>query len=134
MRKHRSLTAISTAVVLMIAPFVGNVVVAPAASAATITTPGPIHLGDTVSGELTVATGFDDYTFSLPAPGALAYFHPTDHTCNCKWALTGPNGTVFSQALSSGDIDASSLPAGSYALRVSGNGTDVGTYSFDLTA
>jgi hypothetical protein len=68
MRKHRSLTAISSAVLLTVAPFVGDVVRAPAAAA--VTSPGAIQLGDHVSGELTVATGFDEYTLALSAPGA----------------------------------------------------------------
>src|SRR4051812_7452589 len=97
MRGCRSLTAAVAALMLAAAPFVVDVVSAPAAGAANITAPGPIHLGDSVSGTITDPAVADQYTFSVAAAGARAYLRPVDNNCQCVWSLTGPTGTVFSQ-------------------------------------
>jgi hypothetical protein len=131
MRRFRTLPAIVSALALVLAPLVSAAINAPSASAANITAPGVIHLGDSVSGLMSDASASDQYTFSVTAPNSRAYFVRTGNACSCTWSLAGPNGTVFSQSWT--DVGPTPLVVGAYVLTVTGDGTNTGTYSFDTS-
>jgi hypothetical protein len=88
------------ALMLVLTPLAGGLASIPTAGAANVTAPGPIHVGDTVSGSLAAASSHNQYSLFVNAPGASVYLQATGGTCDCTWALTGPNGSVFSQGFS----------------------------------
>src|SRR5205085_10591452 len=94
-------------------------------SAATIAAPGPIAIGDTVTGN--IAPGqIDVYSLFVSSAGANIVLGVSDDGCDCQWSLTGPNGTEFDQALAS--FGPRWLAPGEYFLSVSTSGA--GTYQF----
>jgi N-acetylglucosamine-6-sulfatase len=98
-------------------------------SAASIHAPGPIAVGDTVSGDATPGA-IDSYPLFVTSGGANIVVGVSDDSCGCRWELTGPNGVVFDGALA--DFGPEWLAGGAYTLAVS---TDTaGTYRFAVTA
>ena len=98
-------------------------------SAATVTAPGPVAIGDTVTGNTTV-DAVDAYPLFVPSPGATIVLRVAVDACECEWALTGPNGNVFDQGL--GDFGPRWLASGDYMLTV--NSFASGSYQFDVLA
>jgi hypothetical protein len=98
-------------------------------SAATIASPGPIAIGDTVSGNV-AAGGLDTYSLFVSSAGATIVLRVSDDSCDCRWSLTGPNGTVFDQALA--DLGPRWLAPGAYSLAVTS--TSGGTYQFNVVS
>src|SRR5262249_38359298 len=97
----------------------------------------PLTIGDTVSGDISVAGEVDRYTFTLDGPRTLSF--DALSKSGVQWSLSGPDGFEVQNAnifLSDGSLDgvfAQSplrLDAGSYQLTVTGGGVD--SYSFRL--
>jgi len=98
-------------------------------SAATIAAPGPIAIGDSVSGTAAPG-GVDTYSLFVPAAGATVVLAVSDDTCGCQWSLTGLNGTVFNQALA--DFGPRWLAPGDYSLAVTSAAG--GSYRFNVVS
>src|SRR5262249_29489040 len=112
------------------ADVLGNVPIIPPPSA-------PLTIGDTVSGDISVAGEVDRYTFTLNGPRTLSF----DALSNSgvQWSLSGPDGFEVQNAnvfLADGHFDGAfaqsplRLDAGSYQLTVTGGGVE--SYSFRL--
>ena len=98
-------------------------------SATTIAAPGPIAIGDTVTGNVS-AGAVDTYSLFVSSAGATVVLGVSDNSCNCRWSLTGPNGAVFDQALAS--VGPRWLAPGDYSLVV--RSTAAGSYRFDVVS
>ena len=105
----------------------------------------PVAIGDTVSdgvptageGNIESVGAIDEYTFTIPSGGERVHLSASDDTCGCQWSLRSADGSLASgfaaQAL--GTVVAPTwLPAGTYALTVTGESTDTGTYSFSISS
>ena len=102
----------------------------------TVTT--ALTLGARVDGTIAVPSETDAYTFTLAAPGQLAFDSLTPSNA-ILWSLTGPDGTVVNRrgfgSSDSGNIGGSTvleLPAGTYTLAVQGDSASTGAYAFRL--
>jgi N-acetylglucosamine-6-sulfatase len=97
-------------------------------SAATVAKPGPITIGDIVSGNATLGV-IDKYPLFVAADGATVVVRAIEDSCGCTWSLTGPNGPVFDESLA--DRAPQWLAGGEYTLAVTA--TVPGPYRFQLT-
>jgi hypothetical protein len=99
-----------------------------------------ITLGAAVSGTLSAAGEVDDYVFAVGGPTRLYFdsFAPSN-SGEFHWSLLGPRGTeiadrstYYSDSYEFGNANpVIDVPlAGSYQLRVRGNGNTTGNYSF----
>src|SRR6185436_4049461 len=98
-------------------------------SATTIAAPGPIAIGDTVTGNVT-AGAVDTYSLFVSSTGATVVLGVSDNSCDCRWSLSGPNGAVFDQALAS--FGPRWLAPGDHSLVV--RSTTAGSYRFDVVS
>ncbi len=99
------------------------------AGAATVTTPGPVHLGDIVQGQLAVPGAQDQYSLLVTAPGARAAFTVSDDACGCAWSLASHSGSVFTTSSLSNEGPFWLAP-GAYVFTIVDGAP--GTYSFRL--
>ena len=99
------------------------------ASAAVITAPGPIAIGDTVTGDV-FAGEVDTYSLFVSSAGATVVLRVSGNACDCQWSLSGPNGTVFDQAAAG--FGPAWLAPGDYSLVVTS--TAAGSYAFDVVS
>jgi hypothetical protein len=98
-----------------------------------VDTTAAMTLGSTVSGTLTQPGQTADYTFSLANPAQLYFAAISPQNGNFYWTLTGPSGVVVSNTYLYEPYNRElSLPAGNYALRISGNGAAIGAFSFRM--
>ena len=95
-RRRRPRGVVLTALCLVIASSIGTLSTAGPAAAATVTAPGPIQIGDNVTGQLAQPGSQDQYSLLVKAPGASIALQITDNTCDCSFALSGRVGTVIS--------------------------------------
>ncbi len=97
----------------------------------------PLTLGAVVTGALSVPGQVDEYGFTL-AERALVTFDSLTASSVLSWTLTGPGGVVVNgrrfdlSDSTDQSVPTLDLPAGSYALKVDGSGTAVGSYAFRL--
>jgi len=128
-RRRRPLWVVLTALCLVVAPSIGAISTAPA-GAATVSAPGPIQIGDNVTGQLAQPGSQDQYSLLVKAPGVSMALQITDNTCDCTYALSGRVGTVIASTQS--DVGATWLPSGSYTLTVTDGAP--GPYAFKVWA
>ena len=93
----------------------------------------PISIGQTISGAISAPGQYADYTFA-GSPGDIVEPHALG-VCvtGLSWQLLGPDGGLVDFAPACRDIDATTLKAsGMYTIRLLGDRTSVGAYSFVL--
>src|SRR5262249_39120882 len=88
----------------------------------------PLGLAAVTSGSTAAAGEVDRFSFTL-ASDTLVAFDSLTNSNTLQWALSGPDGTRFSNAALSQD-QLKDLVAGAYVLSVSGVGSATGSYSF----
>ena len=118
-----------TALCLLVAPMLSGITTAPPAGAATVTSPGPIQIGDNVTGQLAASLSQDQYSLLVKAPGASVALQITDNSCACSWVVSGRTGNLIGSTQT--NVGATWLPAGSYTVTVT-DGTP-GPYAFTLS-
>ena len=93
----------------------------------------PISIGQTISGAISAPGQYADYTFA-GTPGEVVEPHALG-VCvtGLSWQLLGPDGGLVDFAPTCRDIDATTLKAsGTYTIRVLGDRTSTGAYSYVL--
>ncbi|HEY8636388.1 MAG TPA: RHS repeat-associated core domain-containing protein [Candidatus Limnocylindrales bacterium] len=95
----------------------------------------PISIGQTVSGALTAPGQLADYTFDASA-GATITAHATGACVNgLGWQLLGPAGNLLDFNVACRDMTGDRLSvSGTYTVRVFGERTTVGAYTFVIRA
>ena len=93
----------------------------------------PITLGQTVSGALTSPGQQADYTFTA-TPGETIQAHALGACVDgLGWQLLGPDGALVDFTVACHDLGPDTLKTpGTYTIRVSGDRTSTGAYSFTL--
>ena len=95
----------------------------------------PISIGQTVSGSLTAAGQWAEYTFKATAEEAVTLQAKGACVDGLSWALVRPDGTVQAFTVACRDLGAQILQtAGTYTIRVYGDHTSIGAYQFTLGA
>ncbi len=95
----------------------------------------PISIGQTVSGSLTAAGQWAEYTFKATAGEAVTLQAKGACVDGLSWALVRPDGTVQAFTVACRDLGAQVLQtAGTYTVRIYGDHTSVGAYQFTLGA
>ena len=96
-----------------------------------------VALGTAVAGSITTAAQERSYKFTLTSPSRL-WFDTRTNNLSIQWLLTGPEGIVRDwAAIGSPDYGIDDqhlglLPAGTYSLKVRGDGDAIGAYSFTM--
>jgi hypothetical protein len=108
------------------------------ASTSTQTSPGqvsPISIGQTVSGTIASAGDDADYTFTGTA-GEAVYLQAHDPCAGTlTWDLLAPGNGDLAGSLTCNDLERVVLPSeGTYTVRVNGERTAPGVYSFTVLA
>ena len=93
----------------------------------------PVALGQTVSGALAGPGQQADYTFTA-TPGQAIQAHALGACVDgLGWQLLGPDGGLLDFTVACHDLGPDTLKtAGTYTIRVSGDRTSTGAYSFTL--
>ncbi len=95
----------------------------------------PISIGQTVSGSLTAAGQWAEYTFTATAGEAVTLQAKGACVDGLSWALVRPDGTVQAFTVACRDLGAQVLQtAGTYTIRIYGDHTSVGAYQFTFGA
>ena len=104
------------------------------------TTQAPLSLNQSTTGTLVTPGAINTYDFTLAQPTTVLFDSLTNNA-NVQWTLSGSTGTLRGPtgfnasdgfSLGGGATDATTLAAGTYQISVSGVGSTVGSYGFEL--